>query len=130
MTAGMIKILFVEDDLIDRIALERLLRSHEHRYECRLASSIEAARKMLKTEQFDVAIVADCLDERTAFEMTAMHPNLPVIITSGNSDAELTVRAEQAGAFAYLFKDLSGTYLEVLQSTIEQAIQQKQDTFE
>ena len=124
MPAPSIKILLVEDDIVDRMAFERFVRAESLPYEYRIANSCAEARQLLQTMSFDVAILDHCLDDGTAFELRDGCPDLPIIITSGNSSEALAVHAKQAGASAYITKDPAGTYLEALPLAIEQAIQQ------
>jgi DNA-binding NtrC family response regulator len=125
MSETTIKILLVEDDIVDRMAFERFVRAAALPYEYRIATSCDEARQLLQTMSFDVAILDHCLDDGTAFELRDGCPDLPIIITSGNSSEALALQAKQAGVSAYTTKDPEGTYLEALSLAIEQAMQSR-----
>jgi DNA-binding NtrC family response regulator len=124
MSETTINVLLVEDDIVDRMAFERFVRAAALPYAYRIAKSCDEARQLLQTMSFDVAILDHCLDDGTAFELREGCPDLPIIITSGNSSAALVVQAKQAGVYAYITKDPDGTYLEALRLAIERAMQQ------
>jgi len=125
MSATTINVLLVEDDLVDQMAFERLVRTAALPYEYRIATSCAEARRLLQTMSFDVAILDHCLDDGTVCELREGCPDLPIIITSGNSSEALAVQAKQAGVSAYITKDLAGTYLESLPLAIERAMQRR-----
>jgi len=125
MPVPSIKVLLVEDNLIDQMAFERFVRAAALPYEYWIANSCEEACRLLQTMSFDVVILDHGLCDGTAFEMPAMQPDLPMIITSGNSNTELAVQAKQASVSAYFIKDSDGMYLHALPSAIDRAIQRK-----
>jgi DNA-binding NtrC family response regulator len=123
MSETTIKVLLVEDDIVDQMAFERFVRAAALPYAYRIANSCAEARQLLQTMSFDVAILDHCLDDGTAFELRDGCPDLPIIITSGNSSEALAVQAKQAGVSAYVTKDPEGRYLAALRLAIERVMQ-------
>jgi PAS domain S-box-containing protein len=121
-----IKLLLVEDDLIDQLAFKRLEKENTDFFSYRIAGSIKAARELLGAGQFDVIICDYFLGDGNAFDILEISGDIPVIFATGAGNEEVAVKALRAGAFDYLIKDNARNYLKVLPITIENAIRHKQ----
>lgn len=119
------KILFVEDDKMDQLAFKRSVEEQELPYDCTMATSVEEARKMLGSGQFDIVISDYALGDGTAFDVLDSVKNTPVIIITGTGNEEVAVKAWRAGAYDYLIKDIDRNYLKAVPITVENVIEHK-----
>lgn len=135
------KILLIEDDELDRMAFERLVKQQELPFDYSTASSFAQAKRILDSEKFDVVIVDYLLGDGTAFDVldvlghTVLQEDSPsvetdaagpaVILTTGAGNEETAVRAMKAGAYDYMIKDLERNYLKVLPQVVEKALAHK-----
>jgi DNA-binding NtrC family response regulator len=119
------KLLFTEDDLVDRMAFERFAEKEQLPYEYTIAGSVAEAISALKSAEFDIVISDYRLGDGTAFDILKLGLEVPVIIATGAGSEQVAVEAMKAGAYDYLIKDLDHQYLKVLQITVERALRQK-----
>ncbi|MEN6326481.1 MAG: ATP-binding protein, partial [Syntrophomonas sp.] len=123
------RILIIEDDLIDQMALERAIKRDNLSYGYYLAGSITEARKALEKEDFDVVISDLALGDGTLFDIQdfIVKKGIPIIVTTGTGDGGIAVKAIKNGADDYIIKDVEGNYLKILPTTIEKAIESKRN---
>ncbi len=121
------RLLLIEDDLVDQMAFKRLVANGELPSDCEIAGSVALARDILSRNTPDVIISDYLLGDGTAFDILDLHIDCPVIITTGAGDEEVAVKAIKAGAYDYLIKDAAQNYLKILPVTIEKAIRQKRN---
>jgi PAS domain S-box-containing protein len=118
-----IEILMIEDDMVDRMAFERFVKSQKLPYNPTCVSSVEQGRQILKTKSFDVVVTDYNLGDGTAFDIFDEIPKpVPVIVVTGAGHEEIAVQAMKAGAADYLIKDPYGHYLKILDITVTNAI--------
>lgn len=108
-TAQALKILIVEDDLVDRKILERLLsESSLHIAAVRSTDHLASALEILRSDQFDIVLLdlglPDCDGVQTFATLQAHHPRVPVIVLSGLDDENVATTAVQKGVQDYLVK--------------------------
>ncbi|MBF0288776.1 MAG: response regulator [SAR324 cluster bacterium] len=120
------KLLLVENDKVDQLALERLARKEGFPYEYMMVASIQEAKEALHASSFDMVITDYLLDDGTGLEMLDIAQETPVVFVTGSGDEEVAVEAMKAGAYDYLIKDPEGNYLTVLPLTIDSVLQRKQ----
>ncbi|MEM9002048.1 MAG: EAL domain-containing protein [Cyanobacteria bacterium P01_F01_bin.86] len=123
-----IKVLFVEDDVIDQLAFKRLVKQLNLLYEYTIAGSFKEAYSILERQFFHVAILDFELGDGTAIELISQlqEKHIPFIVATGSGDEQLAVQIMQQGAYDYLIKDPERYYLTVLPITVEKAIAHKQ----
>ncbi|MHC4424856.1 MAG: PAS domain-containing sensor histidine kinase [Planctomycetota bacterium] len=119
------KILFVEDDRLDRMAFERFVENEKLPYDYTTAGSISEAKSILDSEQFDIIVSDYSLGDGTALDILNSVKNIPIILITGAADEEVAIKAWKAGAYDYLPKDLNRNYLNAVPRTIENAIKRK-----
>ena len=135
------RILLIEDDELDRIAFERLVKQQKLPYNYDTATCFKQAKTILDSDTFDVVIVDYLLGDGTAFDVLDLlrHPAAredsrsaetdaagpAVILTTGAGNEETAVRAMKAGAYDYMIKDLERNYLKVLPQVVEKALAHK-----
>ena len=123
-----LKVLIVEDDLIDRKSLERSLsQSALPVSETKYAERLDKALKFLTEESFDVVFLDLGLPDSQGIDsfstLCAKAPSTAVIVVSGLDDAETTVMAAKRGVQDYLVKGQVDSNL--LARTVRYAIERK-----
>ena len=115
-------LLLIEDDLVDQLAIARLVRDERLPYDLKAIRSFSEARTLLGSHSFDLIITDHSLGDGTAFDTLRIAKGTPVIVTTGAGNEEVAVQAMKSGAYDYLIKDVDRNYLKVLPATIEAAI--------
>ena len=115
------RILIIEDDLIDQMAITRLFDRQGIGIQCTIANSISEAKNNLTNDQFDLVISDLNLADGTTFDLLDIIKDTPIIIITGNQD-EATIESlkKNSGAFAYLIKDIDLKYLDELSAFVRQ----------
>ena len=117
-----IRVLLIEDELVDRMAFSRFVEGRKLPYDYTMAESAQAARKHLASERFDIVLSDYSLGDGTCLELLNEHKDLPFIVVTGTGSEEIAVRAMKQGARDYLIKDADGYYLTVLPSTVKNVL--------
>ncbi len=109
-------VLIVDDepDLLELVSLTLSRMS----LETRTAPDIAAARRLLKSESFDLCLTDMRLPDGDGLDLVAWiqenHPNLPVAVITAHGNVESAVRALKLGAFDFVSKPLDLTVLRKL----------------
>ena len=119
------RVLLIEDDKLDQMAFERLVKEQKLAYDYKIAGSFAQARNILDSERFDVVIADYSLGDGTAFDVFNLTPDIPVVFATGAGDEEIAIKAMKAGAYDYMIKDIERNYLKVLPQVVEKAITHK-----
>jgi DNA-binding NtrC family response regulator len=101
------RIIFVEDDRVDQMAFERFARESDFPYDYIMTGSVSEAKKILKSEKVDAAVLDYLLGDGTALDLFGELKEIPIVIVTGLGDEETAVKAMKAGASDYLIKDPS-----------------------
>ncbi len=126
MSDETIKLLLIEDDMVDRMAFERAVKTDDLPYDYTCVASVAEGRTAIKSVAFDVVISDYNLGDGTAFDVIEeIGPDVPVIMVTGAGDEEVAVKAMKAGASDYIIKDASGSYLKTLPITVSNTIKAK-----
>jgi len=130
---GAIKILIVEDDLVDRKILERALaQSSLEVATIWPAASLADAVTLLEKERPDIVLLDLGLPDSRGLEsvslLQAWMDEIPIIVLSGLEDEQTAVRAVQQGVQDYLAKDAinSGVLSRVIRYAIERKEHERQ----
>src|SRR5437868_4499190 len=103
-----LKILLVDDDAIDRMAVKRALRAAGLNAEVREAKDAVEGLGAMKAEPFDCVLLDYRLPDSDGLsvlrEARAAGVGAPVIMLTGQGDEELAVEIMKAGASDYLTK--------------------------
>jgi signal transduction histidine kinase/DNA-binding response OmpR family regulator len=126
--ASVIRVLVVDDDDLDFLAVKRLLRKTEGPFvfEAVHATCLEQGMTALKTDRFDVVVVDYFLGSTCGLELVrrlgGRNAKVPMIILTGSRDPDVLGEIVDAGITNYLDKDsLDGARLRsLLLSAIEQ----------
>ncbi len=133
MTKLQIRILIVEDDIVDRMACRRSFAQDDHDYEFVLDEA-ETARDGLhlaKTKNPDCVLLDYHLPDMNGLEFLAELRNdqgeilVPVIMLTGADNASVAVEAIKRGAQDYLVKDSNLQYLELLPAVIQRVLRER-----
>lgn len=112
--AATVRVLLVEDDRVDRMAIERHVLRQGLPYEVESARSGGEAVQKLREHAFDLVLVDYMLGDMTGLELLPELRGTPAIFISGLGNEEVAVRALHQGAYDYLVKDPERAYLQVL----------------
>ncbi|MFQ6034939.1 MAG: response regulator, partial [Sedimentisphaerales bacterium] len=104
------KVLLIEDDKLDQMAFERLVKEQQLPYDYKIAGSFAQARSILDCDKFDVVIADYFLGDGTAFDVLNLTQDTPLVFTTGAGDEEIAVKAMKAGAYDYMIKDGQHNY--------------------
>jgi response regulator RpfG family c-di-GMP phosphodiesterase len=118
--------LIIEDDLIDQMALVRMLEQQNLDYQYSIAKSIQATKMELAQTSFDLVITDYNLADGTTFDLLDDLKHTPFILITGNED-QSTINSVKSklGAIAYFTKDLDLNYLQELPIVIKQFFNQR-----
>ncbi len=111
-----LKILIVDDDDVDRMAVRRALGKSGLQVNIEEASSCKEALKLLRSSDFDCALFDYMLPDGDGLSLLrgirTENISTPVVMLTGQRDERLIVELLRAGAFDYLSKkELSGEAL-------------------
>jgi DNA-binding NarL/FixJ family response regulator len=103
------RIVLIDDHLLVRQGLERLLNASDEFVVCEEAGNAAEGMEMVRDMRPDAVIVDVGLPGPDGIELTEQlleeFPNLVVLILSMHEEPEYAVRAMQAGAMGYLVKN-------------------------
>ncbi len=103
-----LKILIVDDDEVDRMALRRLLKSAGVAIEAVETVDCGKAIAILKEQTFDCAFIDYRLPDMTGLELVQVlrgdSVRIPLIILTGQGDEQIAVELMKAGASDYIAK--------------------------
>jgi PAS domain S-box-containing protein len=103
-----INILIVEDDLVDRTQIERLLQRSSLPFKVTTTEYLENASQLIKTNRFDVVLLdLNLPDSRgldTVVKMSSQQSGAAIVVTTGEGGEEMGTRAIAKGAQDYLIK--------------------------
>lgn len=120
------KILIIEDDLIDQMALVRMLKQQDMADQYSVAKSIKEAKTKLAQTTFALVISDHNLADGTTFDLLDDLKNTPLILITGNEDQSTINSVEsKLGAIACFTKDLDLNYLQKLPILIKEFFKQK-----
>ncbi len=122
---GSIRVLLIEDDLIDEMATLRTVTQEALPYRMQVARSIADARRVLAAESFDVILADYQLKDGTSFDLMDDFGDQLVIFITGAWDPAAAAHALRLGVHDYLIKDDEGQYLKLLHYRVETALRQR-----
>jgi len=120
-----IRVLLVDDDEIDRLAIQRFVQREGLPYQLDIVTSKAQAVDRLKQNVYDIAILDYLLPDGTGMDILSEVGETPAIFVTGSGDERTAVKAMQHGAYDYLIKDPERNYLIVLPSAINNVLERK-----
>ncbi len=118
-----IRVLLIEDDVVDQRAFLRAVKQQALLYHAQVAGSVAEARQMLAESQFDVIVTDYLLGDGDSFEIFEQLITTPTIFATGAGDEAIAVKAMKLGAHDYLIKDPDHHYLTALPVRITAALE-------
>ena len=129
MSAGKaLRLLIVEDDIIDRKLLERLLaQSSLDVAQVACADRLSKAVDLLRSSAFDLVLLdlglPDSRGTESVIELQMHAPQVPIVVLSGLDDENMALTAMQKGVQDYLIKGQVDSTL--LMRSIRYALERK-----
>jgi PAS domain S-box-containing protein len=119
------KVLVIEDNQIDQIALKCLVKEQNLPYETTVAGCVAEAKDVLAGNEFDIVLCDYALGDGTAFDVIPLVKEAPIILVTGAGNEQVAVNAWKAGVYDYLVKDFEGDYLKTVPSVIQNALEHR-----
>ena len=105
---GKLKILVVDDDLVDRMAVTRCLQQADLDLEIAEANNADSSIAILQKNNFDCICLDYLLPDRNGLELVKQLESLaikvPAIVLTGQGDEQIAVELMKAGVYDYLPK--------------------------
>lgn len=117
------RILLVEDDPVDRMAIERLFAREALPYDLVCAGTIAEALEMHREHAPALMLLDHGLPDGTGLELQAQLEGTPSVFITGKDDVATAIQAMKGGALDFLVKDTERTYAELLPVVIERALE-------
>lgn len=118
------KVLVIEDNQVDQMALKSLVKEQNLPYEVTVANCVAEARDVLAgNNEFDIVICDYALGDGTAFDVKPLVKETPIILVTGAGNERVAVNAWKAGFYDYLIKDFESNYLKAVPSVIQNALE-------
>ena len=119
-----LNVLFVEDDQVDQMALERMATRNDIIASYEFSDSVAGASALLNEHHYDVIVTDYHLRDGVGMDVLKKSGNIPVIVVTGMGDEKLAVEAMKSGAVDYMVKDPDSGHLEILPLSIAKAYEQ------
>jgi diguanylate cyclase (GGDEF)-like protein len=117
-----IRILCVEDDTVDQMAVKRLVKTGGLPYDIVVAGTLSEASGLLEKNSYDLVLLDYTLPDGTGLELLKKIKETPSIFITGSGNEGVAVRAIKGGAYDYLIKNPEKGHLELLSTTIEKVM--------
>lgn len=132
MNKPKIRILVVEDDLVDRMACSRALaKDTSNQYVLSEAETGQDGIQLARTQKLDCILLDYKLPDMSGLEfLTGLTDEsddiqIPVIMLTGADNAAIAIEAMKRGAQDYLVKDTNSQYLELLPTVVQHALRER-----
>ena len=120
------RIVLIDDHLVVRQGLERLLNFGDEFVVCEEAGDAQQGMEMVREMQPDAVVVDVQLPGQDGIELTKVltreFPHLAVVVLSAHEEPEWTIKAMNAGAMAYVNKNDG---IDALQAALRNAFNHK-----
>lgn len=118
-----IRILNIEDEEVDHLALLRMVKEKGLAYEVDRAANIAEAAALLEKNKYDAALIDYRLPDGTGLDILDKLQETASIFVTGSGDESVAVNAMKGGARDYIIKDPNGAHLEMLPTVIGKAME-------
>ncbi|MDE2309440.1 MAG: response regulator [Betaproteobacteria bacterium] len=132
MTKPQIRLLLVDDDLVDRMACRRALAQNpEYEFVLSEAETGREGLRLAHAQKPECVLLDYHLPDLNGLEFLAELRNnqddipVPVIMLTGTDNASVAVEAMKRGAQDYLIKDANRQYLELLPAVIQRVLREQ-----
>jgi diguanylate cyclase (GGDEF)-like protein len=133
MKSRLVNLLLIEDNLADTHLLKALLMDAvPGKHVVTVAENANEAIKLLESSDFDIVLTDLSLPDTTGMEIInriqEVNTKIPVVVLSGDTDANLALQIVQMGAQDYLVKGQGDGHL--ISRVIDYSIERKKDMLE
>jgi PAS domain S-box-containing protein len=132
MTKPLIRVLLVEDDIVDRMACRRALAQvSDYEFVLSEAETGSEGLQLAHTQKPDCILLDYHLPDLNGLEFLAKladdggNISIPVMMLTGADNATIAVAAMRRGARDYLIKDTDRQYLELLPAIIQRLLSER-----
>ncbi|MDE2118210.1 MAG: response regulator [Betaproteobacteria bacterium] len=132
MTKPQIRLLLVDDDLVDRMACRRALAQNpEYEFVLSEAETGREGLRLAHAQKPECVLLDYHLPDLNGLEFLAELRNnqddvpVPVMMLTGTDNASVAVEAMKRGAQDYLIKDANRQYLELLPAVIQRVLREQ-----
>ena len=132
-----IRVLIVDDDLVDRMACRRaLLQEPDYEFVLHEAETGREGLQLAHAQKPDCILLDYNLPDLDGLEFLSELRNdmgeitVPVIMLTGADNASVAVEAMKRGARDYLVKDVNRQYLELLTAVIQRVLREQRTQME
>lgn len=132
MNDASIRLLIVEDDVVDRMACRRALAADpEHAFEVLEADTGQDGLALVAAERPDCILLDYHLPDVTGLEFLtrlaglAGAAGIPVMMLTGADSAAVAAESMRRGARDYLVKDVEGRYLDLLPTAVKRMLREQ-----
>jgi two-component sensor histidine kinase len=119
-----IRVLYIDDDVALGRLVERTLARHG--FSVTHAPGGDEGLRLLASEPFDAVALDHFMPARVGLEVLADIQSLtdppPVIYVTGADEGRIAVAALKAGAADYVIKDVGGVFMDLLRTSVENAL--------
>lgn len=122
MQENPIRILNVEDESVDHMALVRFVGERRLSYDIDWAETAARGQELARANHYDIVLLDYRLPDGTGLDIIDSFKPAPVIFITGSGDEMIAVKAIKGGAADYLVKDNASGYLELVPVSIEKAL--------
>ncbi len=126
MTESRVKVLLVDNDRVDIMAIERAVREKRLLFDLETASSFKEGLQKATTPGYDVILLDHNLGDGYGIDILKEVDHTPVIFITGSGDEQIAAQAVRLGAYDYLVKDPDRNYINLLHTTIKTVLKRKQ----
>ena len=126
-----LRLLLVEDDVVDRLACQRALRAEtDYQFDIQEADTARVGLQQVRAEAPDLILLDYNLPDMHGVEFLAElaadtgEVDVPVIMLTGAQDIAIAVDAMRRGARDFLVKDGEGQYLKLLPMVIQRVLRE------
>ncbi|MCE5268327.1 MAG: response regulator, partial [Planctomycetaceae bacterium] len=114
-----IRLLYLEDDELERRSFCQTVREKGLPYELTAVGTLAEARAAWAKSRFDLIVADYHLPDGHATELFDEFRDIPFILLTGTLEEQLALRTLERGADDYLAKDPDGQHLQALPFTVE-----------
>jgi len=117
-----ITVLLLEDDPVDRMAIERLVAKEGLPWTLRCAATVAEGLRCVGDGGLDLAVLDHLLPDGTGFDLLSHLGETPYIFITGVRDPAVAINAMKGGASDFLLKDRRRGYVDLLPSVVRGAL--------
>ncbi len=124
----MLNILVIEDDVIDQLALSRLIKKNDLNCSLTIADKIEESKLLLEANNYDLVICDLNLPDGKAFDLKKYIDRQPFILLSGYLEQEIIDKSLAYGAIQVLQKSSELDQLRSILNLIQHMLEKRSST--